>query len=90
MEARSREAEFAKAAHDPTVIFVVLGYADKHGEETKNLHLSLERATHVADLLRKRCGINGLVDAVPMGSSDLFDPLKSSENRVAEVWTVVP
>ncbi|HYR57156.1 MAG TPA: OmpA family protein [Chthoniobacteraceae bacterium] len=90
VEARSREPEFAKAARDPTTIFVVLGYADKHGEESKNVHLSLERATHVADLLRKRCGLQNLARAVPMGSSDLFDPLKSSQNRVAEVWTVVP
>src|SRR5207248_8618246 len=50
----SRGAEFARQARDSAVVFVVLGYADKKGEEKKNLQVSLDRAGHVMDILRKR------------------------------------
>ena len=56
----------------------------------KNLQLSTERATSVMDLLRKQCGVHNVIQTVPMGSPLLFDPKNPGENRVAEIWTLVP
>lgn len=86
----SKAAPFVKMARDPATIFVVLGYADQHGDEKKNLQLSTARATSVMDLLRKQCGVQNVIQTVPMGSPLLFDPKNPSENRVAEIWTLVP
>lgn len=86
----SKLAPFATMARDPGAIFVVLGYADQHGDEKKNLQLSTARATSVSELLRKQCGVHNVIQTVPMGSPLLFDPKNPGENRVAEIWTVVP
>ncbi|WP_042724336.1 OmpA family protein [Chthoniobacter flavus] len=86
----SKQASFTAMARDAAAIFVVLGYADQHGDEKKNLQLSTERATSVMDLLRKQCGVHNVIQTVPMGSPLLFDPKNPGENRVAEIWTLVP
>jgi outer membrane protein OmpA-like peptidoglycan-associated protein len=86
----SHQADFANQARDPAIVFVVLGYADKNGDATANHQVSSERATHVEDLLRKRCNVTNVIQTVPMGSSDLFSPQSAAENRVAEVWAVLP
>jgi outer membrane protein OmpA-like peptidoglycan-associated protein len=86
----SRGAAFARQARDPAVVFVVLGYADKKGDEKKNLQVSLDRAGHVMDILRKRCGVQNVVQTVPMGSSELFNAKEAAANRVVEVWALLP
>ena len=69
---------------------VVLGFADKSGDEKANLQTSQDRAAFVADLLHKRCGVANVVQTIPMGASEFFHPQASTENRVAEVWAVLP
>jgi outer membrane protein OmpA-like peptidoglycan-associated protein len=86
----SKQAPFAGMAKDPAAIFVVLGYADQHGDEKKNFQISNTRATSVTDLLRKQCGVQNVIQTIPMGSPLLFDPKDPAENRVAEIWTVEP
>jgi outer membrane protein OmpA-like peptidoglycan-associated protein len=86
----SKQASFVAMSRDAAAIFVVLGYADQRGDEKKNLQLSTERATNVMDLLRKQCGVHNVIQTVPMGSPLLFDPKNPGENRVAEIWTLVP
>lgn len=86
----SKLAPFATMARDPAAIFVVLGYADQRGDEKKNLQISNTRASSVMDLLRKQCGVQNVIQTVPMGSPQLFDPKDPAENRVAEIWTVQP
>lgn len=86
----SKQAPFAGMSRDAAAIFVVLGYADQRGDEKKNLQLSTERATNVMDLLRKQCGVHNVIQTVPMGSPLLFDPKNPGENRVAEIWTLLP
>ena len=86
----SKVVPFAKMVRDPAAIFVVLGYADQHGDEKKNLQISTARASSVMDLLRKQCGVQNVIQTVPMGSPLLFDPKNPGENRVAEIWTLVP
>lgn len=86
----SKLAPFITMARDPAAIFVVLGYADQRGDEKKNLQISNTRASSVMDLLRKQCGVQNVIQTVPMGSPQLFDPKDPAENRVAEIWTVQP
>jgi outer membrane protein OmpA-like peptidoglycan-associated protein len=85
----SKQSDFVKQAHDPVTVFVVLGFADKKAEEKSNMQVSHDRAEHLAELLRTRCGVSN-TQTVPMGSSDLFSAQAAAENRVAEVWAVTP
>ncbi|HEY5705721.1 MAG TPA: OmpA family protein [Terrimicrobiaceae bacterium] len=82
--------QIQKFAEDPTVVFVVLGFADKKGDEKKNLAISLQRADSVVKTLKGRGGIMNLIHAVGMGSSDIFDAKDLDKNRVVEVWAVLP
>jgi outer membrane protein OmpA-like peptidoglycan-associated protein len=86
----SQKAEFAEQARDPVMVFVVLGFADKSGDEKTNLKTSHDRAEYVADLLHKRCSVSNVVQTVPMGGSELFHAQAAAENRVAEVWAILP
>ena len=87
----SKQMPFAGMVRDPSAIFVVLGYADQRGgDEKKSMLLSTTRATSVMELLRKQCGVQNVIQTVPMGSPPLFDPKDAAENRVAEIWTLQP
>jgi outer membrane protein OmpA-like peptidoglycan-associated protein len=82
--------QIQKFADDPTVVFVVLGFADTKGEPQKNIAISLQRADNVIKTLKERAGIMNVIHAVGMGSSDLFDAKNLEKNRVVEVWAVLP
>ncbi len=75
---------------DPTVVFVVLGYADSRGDAGKNLEISTRRAESVLTTIRDRFKILNLMHAVGMGSSEMFDAENFDKNRVVEVWAVLP
>ncbi len=45
----SKLPQIQKYAEDPTVVFVVLGFADKKGDPKGNEAISLERAESVVD-----------------------------------------
>lgn len=75
---------------DPTVVFIILGFADKKGNPATNQAISLERAESVASALKNHCGILNVVHAVGMGSSEIFDASNLDKNRVVEVWAVLP
>jgi len=90
VEHASKQPPFATMARDAGAIFVVLGYADQRGDEKKNLLVSTERAASVMELLQQRCGVHNVIQTVPMGSPRLFDPKGALENRVAEIWAVLP
>ncbi len=65
-------AHIKKLLDDPTVVFVVLGYADQKGNDKLNADISLSRATSVIDTLREKCGFQNVMHAVAMGGSTLF------------------
>jgi outer membrane protein OmpA-like peptidoglycan-associated protein len=79
-----------KLLEDPTLLLVILGYADKQGNDQRNIDLSLGRAQTVAEILRTKCGILNVMYPIPMGGTDLFDPREFSKNRVVEVWAIKP
>ncbi|MFY8215560.1 MAG: OmpA family protein [Chthoniobacterales bacterium] len=77
-------------ADDPTVVFVILGFADKKGDPAKNVEISTRRAESVLALLRDRFKVLNVMHAVGMGSSEMFDADDLDKNRVVEVWAVLP
>jgi outer membrane protein OmpA-like peptidoglycan-associated protein len=90
LEEKIHLPQIKKFTEDPTVVFVVLGFADKKGDEQKNLTISLQRADSIAKSLKERCAIMNVIHAVGMGSSDIFDTEDLAKNRVVEVWAVLP
>ena len=82
--------QIQKFADDPTVVFVVLGFADTKGDPQKNIAISLQRADNVVNALKERAAIMNVIHAVGMGSSDMFDAKNLDKNRVVEVWAVLP
>jgi outer membrane protein OmpA-like peptidoglycan-associated protein len=77
-------------SEDPTVVFVVLGFADKRGNPEKNLQISTQRAESVVAAMRDQFRVLNVLHAVGMGSSEMFDRENIDKNRVVEVWAVLP
>lgn len=77
---------------DPTVVFVVLGYADPTGGADVNKSISQARANNAVAALRDRLKLSNVMHAVAMGSSTLFGEGRDQlqKNRVVEVWAVMP
>ncbi|HEY0793752.1 MAG TPA: OmpA family protein [Chthoniobacterales bacterium] len=75
---------------DPTVVLVVLGYADPAGDEGKNLEISKARAETVVRLIREQLGSKGVMHAIGMGGQNLIDKENRDKNRAVEVWAVLP
>ncbi|HEY5893234.1 MAG TPA: OmpA family protein [Chthoniobacterales bacterium] len=75
---------------NPTLVIVVLGFADKVGDVKKNLALSQTRAKAVEVALVTECGVKNIIHSVPMGGSDLLSTDDLAKNRVVEVWAVIP
>jgi outer membrane protein OmpA-like peptidoglycan-associated protein len=90
LQEKLKLSQIQKFAEDPTVVFVVLGFADTAGDPQKNVAISLQRADNVVKALKERAAIMNVIHAVGMGSSDLFDAKNLEKNRVVEVWAVLP
>jgi outer membrane protein OmpA-like peptidoglycan-associated protein len=75
---------------DPTVVFVVAGYADTAGDPKKNLQLSEQRAENVSKFLKERTNLLNVVHSIGMGSTDLLDSKRTDPNRAVEIWVVAP
>ena len=82
--------ELQKLLSDPTVVLIMVGYADKKGDETKNLDLSRTRAEGVVKAVRDKTEVANVMHAVGMGGQDLFNSSDSEKNPVVEVWAVQP
>lgn len=87
---QSQSPEFQKIIAEPSTVFVILGYADKQGDEKTSLKISQNRAQSVLDFLRDKCAVYNVMHVVGMGASDLVDASKRDKNRVAEIWAVMP
>ena len=90
MKAELERPEIKKMLDDPTLVLVILGYADKQGDEQKNMQISTARAQAVMEALRDQCGVQNVMHIVPMGGTDLLDARQLAKNRVVEVWSVLP
>ncbi len=74
---------------DPTLVFVVAGYADKSGNPAGNQALSNARAENIARLM-KQAGVTNVVHTVAMGGTDVLENTRPDQNRAVEIWAVVP
>ncbi|MBS0658359.1 MAG: OmpA family protein [Verrucomicrobia bacterium] len=86
------EGPAKKLLDDPTVVFVVLGYADKTGGIEVNKRISQARANAAVNVMRNQLKLANAMHAVAMGSSTLFGTGRDQydKNRVVEVWAVLP
>jgi outer membrane protein OmpA-like peptidoglycan-associated protein len=90
MKSQLDHPQLKKFLDDPTLVLVILGYADKQGNDQKNLDISNGRAQAVMDVLRDQVGVQNVMHVVPMGGTDLLDPRQLAKNRIVEVWAVLP
>jgi outer membrane protein OmpA-like peptidoglycan-associated protein len=90
MKAQLDHPQIKKFLDDPTLVLVILGYADKQGDDQKNLDISNGRAQAVMDALRDQVGVQNVMHVVPMGGTDLLDARQLAKNRIVEVWAVLP
>jgi outer membrane protein OmpA-like peptidoglycan-associated protein len=82
--------ELVQKMNDPTLVFIVAGYADLTGDPKGNYKLSDERAQAVSNVLSDAAGVLNLVRTVPMGGTDLLSGRRSDQNRAVEIWAVIP
>jgi outer membrane protein OmpA-like peptidoglycan-associated protein len=85
-----QKPEYQKLYEDPTVVFVVAGYADKQGNEGQNLEISKQRAQVIAKVLETQGKIANTIRAVGMGGSEFFGHGTPDKNRVVEIWLAAP
>jgi outer membrane protein OmpA-like peptidoglycan-associated protein len=82
--------ELTEKMSDPTLVFIVAGYADRTGDPRGNIKLSEERAQAVANALAESAGVINLVRTVGMGGTELLSSRRPDQNRAVEIWAVVP
>ncbi len=82
--------QIRKLTDDPTVVFVVLGFADKKGDPKQNQEISFARANAVLGVLQGKFQLMNVMHSVGMGSSEMFDAENLDKNRVVELWAVLP
>ncbi|MBV8813775.1 MAG: OmpA family protein [Verrucomicrobia bacterium] len=85
-----KEPDLEEKMSDPTLVFIVAGYADTGGDAKLNLKLSDERAEAVTNVLVQDAGVVNLVRTVGMGGTDLLSGKRADQNRAVEVWAVIP
>jgi outer membrane protein OmpA-like peptidoglycan-associated protein len=87
---RLKAPEMQKLLGDPTVLFMMVGFADQQGEESKNVEVSKARAENVVKALKEKTEVANVMHSVGMGGQDLFDQKNPEKNRLVEVWAVEP
>jgi outer membrane protein OmpA-like peptidoglycan-associated protein len=75
---------------DPTTVLVVAGYADIGGRPGTNLRISQERADAVTKILKEQVKLLNAMKTIGMGGTEILDSKRPDQNRVVEVWAVVP
>ena len=85
-----QKPEYQKLYEDPTVVFVVAGYADKQGNEGQNMEISKQRAQAIEKVLETQGKIANTIRAVGMGGSEFFGHGTPDKNRVVEIWLAAP
>jgi outer membrane protein OmpA-like peptidoglycan-associated protein len=82
--------EIVEKISDPTLVFIVAGYADLGGDPRGNLKLSDERAQAVSNAMSENAGVINLVRTVGMGGTDMLSSRRAGQNRAVEIWAVIP
>lgn len=72
----------------PDAFFLVVGYASKTGEQSKNYELSKNRATNTASIANTLKQQHQTVKAVYLGQTNRFDKSNPLKNQICEVWEI--
>jgi outer membrane protein OmpA-like peptidoglycan-associated protein len=84
------QPQIKKVLDDPAVVLVILGFADRQGDDLKNQQLSQGRAQATIDLLKDKGGVLNVMYPIAMGGTNIFDAKEFAKNRIVEVWAVLP
>ena len=87
---RIKSKDVEDKTSDPTVVFVVAGYADAAGDPKSNMQISQQRADNVTRVLKDKTNLLNVIHSVGMGSTDLLDGKRPDQNRAVEIWAVAP
>jgi outer membrane protein OmpA-like peptidoglycan-associated protein len=87
---RFKSKEVEDKVSDPTVVFVIAGYADATGDPKSNLQISQQRADNVTKALKDKITLLNVIHSVGMGSTALLDGKRPDQNRAVEIWAVAP
>jgi len=87
---RFKSQEVEDKVSDPTVVFVIAGYADAAGDPKSNLLISQQRADNVTKALKDKITLLNVIHSVGMGSTALLDGKRPDQNRAVEIWAVAP
>jgi outer membrane protein OmpA-like peptidoglycan-associated protein len=90
MTKRLKSKDVEDKISDPTVVFVVAGYADASGDVKKNLQISQQRADSVNKFRKDKNNLINVVHSIGMGTTDLLDGKRADQNRAVEIWAVAP
>lgn len=90
LKAELSKPELTKLSGDPTLVFVILGFADPKGDPKKNLEVSQVRADVVLKAMRDKCSVQNVMHTVGMGGSKMLDEKNLEKNRIVEIWAVLP
>ena len=90
LKAELTKPELTKLSGDPTLVLVILGFADPKGDPKKNLEVSQLRADVVFKAMRDKCGVQNVMHTVGMGGSKMLDEKNLEKNRIVEIWAVLP
>jgi outer membrane protein OmpA-like peptidoglycan-associated protein len=90
LKAELGKPELVNLSGDPTLVFVILGFADPKGDPKKNLEVSQIRADVVLRAMRDKCGVQNVMHTVGMGGSKMLDEKNLEKNRIVEIWAVLP
>lgn len=72
----------------PDAFFLIVGYASKTGEQSKNYELSKNRATNTASVANTLKLQHQTVKAVYLGQTNRFDKTNPLKNQICEVWEI--
>jgi outer membrane protein OmpA-like peptidoglycan-associated protein len=89
-QGRVNQPQIKKVLEDPAVVLIILGFADRRGNDVTNQQLSQGRAQTTLGLLRDKCGVLNVMYPIAMGGTDIFDAKEFAKNRIVEVWAVLP
>ncbi len=82
-------SQIQRFTDDPTVIIVVLGFADTRGDARTNKEVSDRRAQSVVDALRNTYHVANAIHSLGMGGQ-AFAGESLDKNRIVEIWAVSP
>ncbi len=85
-----RSPAIQKLTDDPSLVLVVLGYANEGTDKSVLEKLSIDRAENVLTTIRDQAFVPNTMYAIGMGDATTGGKKDGNGTRVAEIWAVFP